>query len=314
MLELNELSEWCANVLHCRLNDLTIVPLRVSAWSNVFVVTRGNQTFYLKQNPSDFTKEGLLLSEISKLGLDCTPEVIAYDTDNNLLITRGAGFNISNVLESRLDIDILISLIQKYAYLQSKLPLHALTASNARVISTLNLKQRAFNVIEHTYTHEKVIFDEHVSNKILIKCIKQADLLFDSLNALHIDDYLEHGDFHLGNILYDNKCIFIDFAEASIANPMFSLISLKDGLDRRFGIKDDSNLWLILKDMYLNTFGKLNQISLKRLDELYDISNRLYPVYYMISMAPLIENNYIKNGKAFENQRLYRMINSIYEM
>lgn len=98
---------------------------------------------------------------------------------------------------------------------------------------------------------------------------------------------LEHGDFHLGNVLINKnqKICFIDFAESHFTNPLFTLCSLKDRLIKHnFG-----NSKLIEEEIinfYLNNYNIENK-------ELFNLSEKIFPLYQIFLLDNFLKINNI---------------------
>ena len=75
-----------------------------------------------------------------------------------------------------------------------------------------------------------------------------------NLEALGIPDTLAHGDINLGNILTGHRCVFIDWAQASIGNPFVTFEQL------RVQIAEDQNTvqWTpYMTEKYTKSWGQI---------------------------------------------------------
>lgn len=145
-------------------------------YSFVVEIQCKNRLFFLKKNHSIFNYEDKLLSYLYHSGIN-NLNIYHQNQDLNCFITEFCGVQITNVAEH------CISIADKFIEIQLK--------SNPIVLADIGL--RRFSTSEISYLCYKYqIHSEH-----LLKYWNEIEKV--------IPLSLEHGDFHLGNILIDEN-------------------------------------------------------------------------------------------------------------
>lgn len=116
-----------------------------------------------------------------------------------------------------------------------------------------------------------------------------------------INPSIEHGDFHLGNILVgENQNIsFIDLAEATITNPLMALLCFENTLKWRGGLNDSKIE--IFKSYWLMKYSEKSNLNISKLNKYYDLAKVIYPLYTIYGLDLLlsvcIDENYKEKTK-----------------
>jgi hypothetical protein len=94
------------------------------------------------------------------------------------------------------------------------------------------------------------------ANVLEIKDLKRLQDTFNylcmALQHFNIPQTLDHGDFHLLNVVQNSyKFTIIDFGDSAITHPFFSIIFFLDILEMKLNLTQTSKEYNLIKDCYL---------------------------------------------------------------
>lgn len=100
---------------------------------------------------------------------------------------------------------------------------------------------------------------------------------------------LEHGDFHLGNILLDtnNNITFIDLADGTITNPLFSLLAFENTLKWRGNL--DEVIISKVRNYWIKIYSQKIQLDLNVVNKMYLCSKDIFPLYCIFGLDYLLK-------------------------
>jgi hypothetical protein len=277
---MNNFIAWADKVL----SPYDIVSINLvfnKSYSSLYTVETNDGLFYLKVNNPKFTYEHNVLNYLYKTFPTYVPKVIHSNQHLNCFITKDSGEPLDEYLRNYLKEGLIIQAIDKFLTLQKTADVNILINLGVRDLSTNKLVDKFY----HTLSNCDYIC--HNLKTEIIKAKNQLNIMVEEFHNLGIDDSLEHGDFHFGNMLHrDDKVVFIDWAEATITNPLFSFISFRNSLVRRLNINMDTHMFNYLNDRYLEQFAQINEVD--DIDLAVDLSKKLYPLYSALSLMDLI--------------------------
>lgn len=272
-------------------------------YSSLFKIKNNSDLFILKLNTLNLNYEQDIIYYLSHIVPHHMLEVVAINKLNNCFITKYFdSINSDEYFKNILDIELLNKIVLTYCELQQIVKIEDLKNLKIRDISSKNLLNYFFEQIKisnyNKYYYRLLSIKQKISSDIEI------------LINYGIKDSLEHGDFHLGNILINKnkEFVFIDFAEATIANPLFSLISFIFSLNRRLNIDLNNPIIKTIEDIYLNSYAKFLNISISEIHKCYTLSKKLFDIYYVITTIQLIETE--PSNKKWDD-RIHFHINQI---
>lgn len=272
-------------------------------YSSLLKIQNNSDLFILKLNTLNLNYEQDVISYLSHIIPHHMLEVVAINKLNNCFITKYFdGINSDEYFKNILDIELLNKIILTYCKLQQMIKIEDLKNLNIRDLSSEKLLDCFLNQIKFSN------YNEYYDRLLSIKQNIYSDI--ETFINYGIKNSIEHGDFHLGNILINkNKnFVFIDFAEATIANPLFSLISVIFSLNRRLNIDLNNPIIKTIEDTYLNSYAKFLNISISDIQKCYILSKKLFDIYYVITIIQLIETE--PSNKKW-NDRIHSHINKI---
>jgi hypothetical protein len=271
----NELTKEECNCLHSIVRDRCANPLsridwvdeaiawveeatgkKISSKSNIeqlnagggFALTRfgmeGGDSYWLKATGEPNRHECSLTAFLSHLCPSCSPHLIAIKQEWNAWLMAQAG----SPLPASPTAEAMISAARGFATLQIETLYFVddLVATGAFDQRCRVLRDHIEPVIEFLIgamerqesTRVPALSPDRILE--LAKILKRACL---SMESLGIPDTLIHNDLNRGNILSDqNRCVFIDWSEASIGNPFLACERLCQ-VNREHRLKVQSVFW-----------------------------------------------------------------------
>lgn len=287
-MKINDSTNWAVSIFNNQNKNVSIQKVVETSYSIVqkIEITKDKETdtFYLKTNTFDFNYEAEIINYLSLLQKQNNLFIVAQNKELNSFISKDAGNTLFQYFQHNKDIELLKNAMRTYGEMQRKIILEELKKLNIRDFSTQHLYQILIQKLKSNdaffhYIHKFQPYEALIENDIKI------------LNESKLQDSLEHGDFHLGNILVNDKgeLTYIDFAEGTIANPIFSLISFILSLSRRLQISPNSDLAQDIKKEYLESYAQHIGESKERMYYLYDLSIKLSDIYYAIAMIEILK-------------------------
>lgn len=260
---------WVKNIL--KDEQIDIFNICKTSYSEVYQIISKKEVYFLKINHPNFSKESLVIEYLFQLFPKNNLNILASSKEFNCFLTSYAGETLETILSLNENYFLIFKAIEKFQYMQKNMDIKKLIELKIRNFELSQIIQLSQSLLN------KVNLD--IKNKI------EKDVLFLLDNG--IKDSLEHGDFHLGNILCNkNEIIFIDFAEATLTNPLFSLISFKNSLIYR--AKCEQKIIFEVEQYYLESFNESSSI-IKQ--EMYKKSHKLWYLYNIWCLTELLKTS-----------------------
>lgn len=285
--------------------DIKIEDISHKSYSSVFKIKNEENTYSLKINSTFHPYEPQLSSYLNSLIPNSNLHIISINEKLNCFIAEWYdAIPADEYLKETQNENLVFYMMEKYFEIQKSVDLKELRKINIRDLSTEVLVEQFFKHIQNSS------FSNQYNDLIQFKNLMENDAQI-ILNYGVIDS-LEHGDFHLGNILLGKHkaLVFLDFAEATIANPFFSLISYIYSLERRLKIHKESYISRKVTFDYLRFYSQFLNIKKDFVEESFVLSQKLYDLYYVICMIQLLEHD--RESKKW-NDRVQFHINKIKE-
>lgn len=277
--------DWARTLLSDKYEVLTIINVFEKPYSKLYKINTTEGVLYLKQNNEIFNYEHKVTKYLHEINSENNLEILFSNDSLNAFIMKDLGLSLSEKLKESYSFKLIESSLINYGKIQQKV--------NIQVLKTIGIRDLSIESLE------KKFFDLLLSGNFSIKQDTLKDILnlresisldINEILSIGIKNSIEHGDFHLGNILVNNKenIIYIDWAEATITNPLFSLISFNYSLVRRLGLNIEDKPFLDLNNQYLNSFAKHYQIEYDMIEKSYFLSKKIYHLYYILTMKDIM--------------------------
>lgn len=226
-----EVSEWIENALRAAgIHTIEIVQLRTWASSCVLRIRTKATDQYFKALPASGAMEARLTRFLAQRFPDVVPRVVAAEPARRwLLMTACRG----RKLEQIADIAVWERAANRYARLQVACIDHV-PALKALGCPMRDLGQLALSI--ESLAADAALLPQpggltHAEHSRFVALAPELLRRCDELAASGVPYSLEHGDFWPGNVFCDDtSCAFIDWEDAVVSHPFFSLAPLTVGL------------------------------------------------------------------------------------
>lgn len=269
--------EWAKDTL--KTHEIILVKIIANTdYSFVAEIQCKDNLFFLKKNHHLFNYEDKLLTYLYQ---NQTNNILIYDKnqDLNCFITQNSGIQITNnVLEN------CTNIADRFIDIQIKSKVIELSKMGLRKFSTSE-------ILEVCYRYQ-------INPAQLLEC-------WDKIEKT-IPLSLEHGDFHLGNILLDNNgnINFIDLAEGTITNPLFSLLSFENTLKWRGNL--DEVIISNARDHWIKIYSQKIQLDLNTIEKMYSHSKTIFPLYCIFGLDYLLKTCFNEQYKEKTNLKILK--------
>lgn len=264
---------WAIKTLNQTIDNVTSIC--ETSYSQVYKLSNRNHIFYLKINSPLFANEANMIQFLNNKESLNNLQLIAQNKQYNCFITYDAGKSLEQSLKKQFKEKLIYETIDHFQFLQNKVT----------QVELKNIGVRLFEIEKMLTITQPLLL-----NKITPFIQKQISEDIDYLLDKRIENTLEHGDFHLGNILYNsqsNQITFIDFAEVTLTNPLFSLLSFENSLTYRANC--EKFIILNVKEQYLNNLVETKRINQKFKYEIYNKSKKLWNLYNIWCLEELLK-------------------------
>ena len=253
----------------------------VRPWSTVLRATTSAGNIYFKATASMLMHEPALTQALSRWQPACTPTLLAADLQRGWMLMADGGMRLREILTADRDIRHWEKLLPIYAEVQVEL------ASRLQIILELGVPNRRLATLPAQY--EQLLAD---GNVLLIDqpggltlaeyqrlCNLQVHFaaLCEQLVAYRIPESINHGDFHDGNVFFNNgHYVFFDWGDSCIAHPFFSLRTVFVSVENTLQVVETAPEFERLRDAYLEPWTRY--ASREHLLAAYQLAQRLSPI------------------------------------
>ncbi|MBP9777705.1 MAG: aminoglycoside phosphotransferase family protein [Rickettsiaceae bacterium] len=236
---------------------------------------------YLKQTPPAISLESKIIQLLSEQFHASVPVLIAINDDLHCFLMKDAGKSLRETLKAEFRPDLLCQAIKQYAVIQRRAEDHI-------------EKFIKLGVPDWRLDKLPILYDQMINQTDFLKADGMTDKELQRLQALSphfftqcallsnygIPETIGIPDFHDNNILIDpntKKMTFIDWGEAAIIHPFFSLPTILCHATIHHGVKESDQNYRKLQDACFENW--LGLTTKKRLLELFILSQQLWPIY-----------------------------------
>jgi len=239
------------------IGEIELVKERI--WSAVYRVQTEHGMLFGKA-PAHFARHEIaLISHLASIYPNNIPNLIVTDPENGYMLIRDSGQSLRETLTQQRDWVHWETLLSQYAHIQQA------SSKEVEALLTMGIPDRTLPRLSDLFTHliadeSQYIFDgedslsesEYQRLQSLFPTIQQKA---DALAQYSIPATIQHGDLHDGNIFYtDAEYCFIDWGDASISHPFFSLRTSYVSVESRFELTEDDPELHRLRDSYLSAW------------------------------------------------------------
>lgn len=253
----------------------------VRPWSTVIRVPTAGGLLYFKATPPKLAYEAALTVALARRHPDALPPVIAADAGRGWLLLGDGGRRLREPLRAEGSGARWQTILPQYAAMQKDL------APRAAELLALDVPDRRLNRLPQKLT----MLIEAAQSQALPPPDGLSDAAYRRLENLSaafpglcaelaagpIPESLDHGDFHDGNIFWENgRYTFFDWGDSGVAHPFFSLRATFVSLENSLGEAKAAAWFAPLRDAYLAAWREYG--SQKALRATFQQAQRLAPL------------------------------------
>ena len=270
-----EAAGWVSDVLAGR-GVAQIAPVeqcRSSQRSAVLRAATAEGLVYLKAVPGMFGYEPSLTLALSERFPDLLPRVVAIDRERSWMLTESCGASDLSAYE---DVEVWFSALERYAHLQIELTgetdwLRRLGCPDWGLERLPGAMDRLLTDTVALGLDKPWGLSEAEIERLRAR-VPEVKSACDALAAYSVPHSLEHGDFGYWQVMVeDGRSRFIDWSDASISHPFFSLWFMLGEL--QYGAPSMVGHWAALRDAYLRPWTRFEPMN--RLVEAFELSRPL---------------------------------------
>jgi hypothetical protein len=247
----------------------------------VIKFSTSNGNIYLKETAPFISLEPKIFQLLSEQFHATVPVVIAINDDLHCFLTKDGGNSLRQTLKAEFKPDLLCQAIKQFAVIQRSVENYIGT------FLKMGVPDWRLDKLPILYTqmlsHADFLKSEGITDQEL-KISQNLRSQFSSqcalLSSYNIPETLGFHDFHDNNILIDpntKKMTFIDFGEAAILHPFFSLYTCLRQSIKHHGVKEIDQTYQDLQDACFRSW--LGLATKKELLELFILIKHLWPIY-----------------------------------
>lgn len=273
-------SLWIYAELAARGIDVTgsIEQPRAYPWSTVLRVPTSHGTLFFKASSPVDPFEPAVLETLARWRPDCTPRLVSIDAGRGWMLMRDAGRMFRQDIRPARDMRPWLAVLPLYAELQIEL------AERVPELLALGVPDRRLAMLPRLYGplladretlrigREPGLTLEQYRRLVLLT--PRVAELCARLAEFSIPESLNHGDLNDGNILVgDGRTVFIDWGDACVSHPFFSLRTVLVSAEISLELEDNSPATQPLRDAYLEPWTRYE--TRQRLLRALELSSRL---------------------------------------
>ena len=228
------------------------------AWSAVVRIRTDDRTLFAKAVTPALAHEIPVTAALARWSPDFVARIVATDPGQRYLLMEDAGERLRAVLERDHDISFWDGILAVYAQLQLR------TAAHAGELVALGCPDRRSAALLAEY-------EGLVTSDELLTIAGTASITKDELERLRalapqvrewcdeligtVPETIQHDDLHDGQVfLKDGAVRILDWGDANVSHPFFSLVVFERNLVYGFDLAPDAPALLRLRDQYLEPF------------------------------------------------------------
>jgi hypothetical protein len=278
-----DILKWAADYLIANGYSIDLAPEIVlsTPWSTMILFSTSTGDFYLKQTPPAISKEPQIIQLLYEQFHASVPVVIASNDDLHCFLMRDAGKVLRATLKAKFSPDLLCQAIKEYAAIQRS------TEDDVEIFIKLGVPDWRLAKLPFLY-------DQMINRTDFLKADGMTDKELQTLQDLSplflaqcellasygIHETIGIPDFNDNNTLLDpntKKLTFIDWGEATITHPFFSLYNSLEQAITHHGVTEADQTYNKLQDACLENW--LGALTKKQLLEVANLSKQLRIFY-----------------------------------
>lgn len=276
-------------------------------WSKVIRFSTSTGDFYLKKIPSSafLSNEPKIIQLLSEqLHAPRVPMVIAMNDDLHCFLMKDAGKPLREMLQVDFKLELLCQAVQQYAAIQRA------TEGYITLLLQLGLPDWRLDKLpflyDQTITQTAFLKEEGLTDEELQKLYAlSASFLAQCklLSSYGIPETIGYHDFHDKNVLIEHntkKITFVDWGEAAIIHPFFSLHTCLEQSITHHRVKEGGQIYQKLLDACLERW--LNVAPKQQLLEAFILAKQIRLIWsvlacyqFMLSVDPRAYRTYYPN-------------------
>jgi hypothetical protein len=231
---IEEALHWISGIINVDRSQFTEDTKQLNASSRsslIKVGLTGSPSYWFKASGEGNVGERQITAMLSDRFPEFLPVFVASRNDWNAWLMRDSGLSLEEI--GSVDSALLEHIALKLAELQRASVAHVdalldCGCDDQRISILRDAIPQLLPFLEEAMTMQEVETVRRIGPDRLEEIMEiLADACFE-MEDIGIPDALVHGDINLGNILIDNdKCVFTDWARASIGNPLVTFEHLK---------------------------------------------------------------------------------------
>lgn len=254
-------------------------------WSTMLRFSTPSGDFYLKQTPPAISKEPQIIQLLSEQFHASVPIVIASNNDLHCFMMQDGGKNLRSILKAEFKLDLLCQSIKEYASIQRSTEDHVenffkLGVPDWRLAKLPSLydemvKQTDFLKADGV-TDQELRRLQALSPQFLAQCELLSS--YGILETIGIPDFNDNNTLFVSNT---KRMTFIDWGEAAITHPFFSLYNILEQSIKHYDVKESDQIYNKLEDVcHENWLGLMTK---KQLLEVSNLAKQLRIFYGILA-------------------------------
>jgi hypothetical protein len=287
-----DILKWGSDYLTASGHIIELAPEIVlsTPWSTMIRFSTTTGDFYLKQTPAAISKEPQIIQLLSDKFHASVPDVIASNTELHCFLMRDAGKVLRAILKEKFSSDLFCRAIKEYGELQRA------TENDVEAFIQLGVPDWRLNKLP-------MLYDQLLNEVDFLKAYGMIDEELQKLQELRpqllaqcellasygIPETIGIPDFNDNNTLFDlntKKMTFIDWGEAAITHPFFSIYNCLEQAINHHGVKEADQIYRKLQDACQANWSDL--VTRDQILEVFNLAMQLRIIYGILGCYRLM--------------------------
>jgi hypothetical protein len=292
MQESDSVAKWGTDILVSNGYSIKHPPeiILSTPWSTMICFSTAKDDFYLKQTPPAISAEPQIIELLSEQFHASVPVVIDSNDNLHCFLMSDAGKVLRSTLKEKFSPDLLCQAIKEYAAIQRSAEDHVekfikLGVPDWRLAKLPILYNQIIKQTDFLKADGMTDKELHILQDLSPQFLAQCELL----SSYGVPEAIGIPDFNDNNILLNQKTkrmTFIDWGEATITHPFFSLYNSLEQSIIHHGVKEADQTYNKLQDACLNNW--LGLATQSHLLEAFNLSKQLRAIYDALSYYRLM--------------------------
>jgi hypothetical protein len=246
----------------------------VLPWSTVLRIPTSSGPVWFKANVPGLAHEAAVV-EILTAGRrqELLPQLLATDLERGWMLQADAGTKLRELLEENRDFDVWERILPLYAELQIA------AADDRDRLLAAGAPDRRLSALPRQF--EELLRDRKTLDSLTERELERLSTLVPrieeecrELGAYELPETIQHDDLHDGQVFVrDRRYVFLDWGDACVAHPFFTLVVTLAVLAYKLELEHDSPELDRFRDAYLEPWTRFRPRG--DLEQAYPIAYRL---------------------------------------